>query len=331
MKQLRSLLLVITLLISFNFLISCKNNKITDNNITATINEYGALYSVLWAISPERKAQLLTQYKLNIHLYNQIIAKQNQFSDKDNKGKLNLNLVKWEKNDLIINETSNDEFIPVVAVDLDETFLDNSPVLAASLLDKRKFNHLNWDKWVKTQQAKIFAGVLNFVKHIYHNGGMIFFTSNRLQNKHLEDTKKNLIKEGFPEELLNDALWWMDGKKSKADRVLKEKEDRYEYINNNKVFILGKKVNVRIMMVIGDDINDFNSNFTNNKGITYRENYMEDNNIQKLFGEPAMAIRFSKENDKIIKYYANCGQSVDTLLLEKKQVQKISKEKYLLV
>ncbi|WP_339024563.1 hypothetical protein [Spiroplasma endosymbiont of Agriotes lineatus] len=54
------------------------------------------------------------------------------------------------------------------------------------------------------------------------------------------------------------------------------------------------------MMVIGDDINDFNSNFTNNKGITYSENYMEDNNIQKLFSESAMAIRFSKENDKII-------------------------------
>ncbi|WP_342278006.1 hypothetical protein [Spiroplasma endosymbiont of Nephrotoma flavescens] len=68
MKQLRSfLMLVIVLLISFNFLISCKNNKITDNKIIATINEYGALYSVLWAISPERKAQLLTQYKLNIH------------------------------------------------------------------------------------------------------------------------------------------------------------------------------------------------------------------------------------------------------------------------
>ncbi len=35
---------------------------------------------------------------------------------------------------------------------------------------------------------------------------MIFFTSNHLQNKHLEDTKKNLINEGFHEELLNDAL-----------------------------------------------------------------------------------------------------------------------------
>ncbi|WP_339024787.1 hypothetical protein [Spiroplasma endosymbiont of Agriotes lineatus] len=76
-------------------------------------------------------------------------------------------------------------------------------------------------------------------------------------------------------------------------------------------------------MVIGDNINDFNSNFTNNKGIAYRENYMENNNIQKLFSESAMAIRFSKENDKIIKYYANCGQSVDTLLLEKKQIQEI--------
>ncbi|WP_342189833.1 hypothetical protein [Spiroplasma endosymbiont of Dilophus febrilis] len=47
MKQLRSfLMLVIVLLISFNFLISCKNNKITDNiqeELTCWYSTYGLI------------------------------------------------------------------------------------------------------------------------------------------------------------------------------------------------------------------------------------------------------------------------------------------------
>ncbi|WP_342278005.1 HAD family acid phosphatase [Spiroplasma endosymbiont of Nephrotoma flavescens] len=278
-KVLKNMLLTIApLTISANFLVSC--NHTSKDNLTTIFNEYGALQSVLWAISAERKAQLLTQYRLKKDLYSQVIAKQKQVDKALTKGKLNNNLVKWEHNKLTINQTQENEFIPVVAVDLDETFIDNTPSSAYNLLNNKPFHPLEWDKWVNSQQATIFPGVLDFVQHVYKNGGLVMFVSNRLQDTHKETTRNNLIKENYPKELLQDFHWWMSGVKDSKQNIIKEKEDRYHYLNSNKLHIKeGIAVNIRIMMVLGDDINDFNSNFTNAKDNIYRNYYLEDNDV----------------------------------------------------
>ncbi len=150
------------------------------------------------------------------------------------------------------------------------------------------------------------------------------FVSNRLQDTHKEATRNNLIKENYPKELLQDFHWWMSGVKDSEQNIVKEKEDRYHYLNSNKLHIKeGIAVNICIIMVLGDD---FNSNFTNAKDNIYRNYYLEDNDVQQLFGQVAPAVRFTRKNTEITKYYANCGQQPDKLLKNKKYLDNIQEE-----
>ena len=133
---------------------------------------------------------------------------------------------------------------PAIALDVDETILDNSPFNARLVKSGTGFEPDLWEAWVRDANAKAVPGSVAFTQRAAELGVQIYYLTNR--NADVEPfTQKNLADLGFPVDA--------DG-----GNIL-SKNERPEWVwdkGSRRRFIARKH---RIALLVGDDLNDFMS------------------------------------------------------------------------
>jgi acid phosphatase len=136
---------------------------------------------------------------------------------------------------------------PAIVLDIDETVLDNSPYQARQVLHQRNYQQSEWRQWTSERKAEAIPGAVEFLQHAASKGVTVFFVSNRSDDgtpsmtAERADTLANLQQAGFPVSeqtllLTNAAKGWTGDKATRRQFVA----ERY-----------------RIIMLFGDDLNDF--------------------------------------------------------------------------
>ncbi len=135
---------------------------------------------------------------------------------------------------------------PAVILDLDETVLDNSPYQARLVRADAPYSSQSWKKWSEQADAKAIPGAQGFLSFANKKGVQIFYISNRDQQEEAA-TRKNLRRLGLPVQ---------GGASGASDHVLlsgekpgwtSDKTSRRRYVAQNH----------RVLLLIGDDLNDF--------------------------------------------------------------------------
>lgn len=149
-----------------------------------------------------------------------------------------------------------------IALDLDETVLDNGPYQAQNVKDGTAFNPETWDAWCRLKVAKAVPGAKDFLTYADEKGVQIYYISDRGVNV-LQETIENLKNEGIPVQGEDHVL-------------LKDPED--------KTGKLGRRQKVAeendLVMLFGDNVNDFEE--FSKKDLTERLNKFEE--LQAEFG-----------------------------------------------
>ncbi len=139
-----------------------------------------------------------------------------------------------------------------VIVDCDETIIDNSRFEAMLLKKRVNYNHKDWTEWINRAEAEAVPGAVAFLRYATSRGVRVFYITNR-NDVQKAGTATNLKKLGFPNVNDQTLLIQTDPKNS-------SKEDR-----RNSV-----KKNFRIVLLMGDDLNDFSDVFENSKTVDAR-------------------------------------------------------------
>lgn len=145
---------------------------------------------------------------------------------------------------------------PAIILDIDETVLDNIG-FAEYLIELDTFYTPElWDKWVQKAEATAIVGAVEFIKKANKLGVEVFFITNRecfkrdtVDCPQEEETISNLKKIGIETDdyhilLKDEYIQW------KSDKALRRQILTEQY---------------RILLLIGDDFNDFYDNATNLK------------------------------------------------------------------
>ncbi|MGN8226529.1 5'-nucleotidase, lipoprotein e(P4) family [Gracilimonas sp. BCB1] len=144
-----------------------------------------------------------------------------------------------------LNQEENENFMklpPAIIMDVDETVLDNSPFQARMIKQGKEFNIEDWNAWCKEAKAEAVPGAVEFANYAAERGVTIFYITNR--DYEVEDaTRKNLIEEGFPVSNTIDNIM-TNGEEPGWNSSKTERRQQVEE-------------NYRVVMVIGDDLNDF--------------------------------------------------------------------------
>ncbi len=127
-----------------------------------------------------------------------------------------------------------------IVVDIDETMLDNSPYEAKCILENVNYPDY-WDEWMNASNAKPVPGVLEFLKYAESKGIEIYYITNR-KEKYREQTLKNLKMLGFPNAENKYIMLKTDESSKKARRDIVSETNK-------------------IIMLIGDNLNDFSEVF----------------------------------------------------------------------
>lgn len=131
---------------------------------------------------------------------------------------------------------------PAVIVDVDETVLDNSPFQTRMIRAGEEFDAEAWTEWVMEAAAPPVPGALEFARAAQRRGVTIFYITNR--DMPLEAaTRQNLEAAGFPVD-------------PREDRVLSRGERR-DWISDKSSRRAVVARGYRILLLVGDDFNDF--------------------------------------------------------------------------
>jgi len=140
---------------------------------------------------------------------------------------------------------------PAIIVDIDETILDNSSYEARLLKDRANYPQ-GWTEWIKRAEATAIPGALEFLRYAAARHVQVFYVTNR-NDIQKAGTAANLKKLGFPNVNDQTLLVQTDPKNS-------SKEPRRQSV--------GAKY--RILLLMGDDLNDFAEVFENSKTVDSR-------------------------------------------------------------
>ncbi|HBQ61162.1 MAG TPA: 5'-nucleotidase, lipoprotein e(P4) family [Balneolaceae bacterium] len=131
---------------------------------------------------------------------------------------------------------------PAIILDIDETVLDNSPFQARMIKQGKSFNVEDWNAWCNEGNAEAVPGAVHFTQYAAEQGVEIFYISNRAYE--VEDaTRRNMIELGFPVSSEMDNIM-LNGEEPGCTS---DKIKRRQLIEEN----------YRVIMVFGDDLNDF--------------------------------------------------------------------------
>ena len=138
-----------------------------------------------------------------------------------------------------------------VIVDLDETILDNSRYEAMIVNQHRGYPD-GWADWVNRAEAAAVPGAVEFLKYANSRGVRVFYVTNREPNLKAATTE-NLKKLGFPE-VTEDTF------RGSLTTESESKETR-------RLAIMAK---YRVVLLMGDDLNDFAKVFEDSKTVESR-------------------------------------------------------------
>lgn len=131
---------------------------------------------------------------------------------------------------------------PAVILDVDETVLDNSAFQAHLIETGGQYDPGEWDQWISTHTSPPIPGVTEFIDACRSAGVTVFFVTNRrteTRDATLANLKKlDLIRDGDAETLLckNDRPTWTSDKTTRRASIAECH---------------------RILLILGDDLNDF--------------------------------------------------------------------------
>lgn len=149
-----------------------------------------------------------------------------------------------------------------IVVDADETVLDNSRYQATLLKNRQNYSSQSWTEWVKRVEAEAIPGAVEFLRYAASRGVRVFYITNRnLEEK--EATAANLKKLGFPDVSDQTLLVRTDPKTSSKEERRKSVMEKY-----------------RIVLLMGDNLNDFAEIFQQSKTISDRRAAVEQNKSQ---------------------------------------------------
>ncbi|MGF1670254.1 MAG: 5'-nucleotidase, lipoprotein e(P4) family [Balneolaceae bacterium] len=140
---------------------------------------------------------------------------------------------------------------PAIILDLDETALDNSYYQARLIKDGETFNPSTWNNWVREAQATALKEVVPLTKKADSLGIEVFYITNR---DHIteEETIRNLRELGFPiSDTLNSVMT-----NGAQENWTSAKVERRKWVSDR----------FRVLMIFGDDLNDFLPARTNSMG-----------------------------------------------------------------
>lgn len=140
---------------------------------------------------------------------------------------------------------------PIVVFDIDETILNNSPYNGYLIQNNEKYSKETWLEWVNKKEAELVPGVKEFIDYLELRGLEMFFISNRGGDE-LSATLENLTAKGIfvdPSKVLLKT-----GESLKEGRRSQVKDDNYN-----------------IIMLIGDNLADFDKIFEETVSISERK------------------------------------------------------------
>ncbi len=189
-----------------------------------SIGSVESLYSTLWMqTSAERRAISLQTYALAADRLVEALADSG-----------------WTA---YIEQTGDFRALPpAIVLDIDETVLDNSPSQARQILSGRSFDPAEWGAWVEEARARPLPGVARFLRRARDLGVEVFYVSNR--DSVLEAaTRRNLEAFDLPLDPARDVVLM----RGERPGWTGEKAPRRSLIARD----------YRILLLIGDDLNDF--------------------------------------------------------------------------
>ncbi|CAN5161098.1 N/A [soil metagenome] len=129
---------------------------------------------------------------------------------------------------------------PAIILDLDETAIDNLFYEARMILDNSSFDPDTWNSWVREREAEAIKGAVELIGKADSMGVSVFYITNRDASVQ-ESTEQNLRNLGFP--ISEGAVMSNGGQPSWTSA----KTERRKLVADN----------YRILMLFGDDLNDF--------------------------------------------------------------------------
>lgn len=149
-----------------------------------------------------------------------------------------------------------------VVVDVDETILDNGRYQAMLIKTRQNFESKTWTDWCNRAEATALPGAVEFLRYANSRGVRVFYITNRKEVEK-EGTATNLKKLGFPD--VNDETLLV-----RTDKENSSKEPRR----------LAVSAKYRIVLLMGDNLNDFADVFEKSKTIESRLDAVEQNKNQ---------------------------------------------------
>ncbi|HYT50070.1 MAG TPA: 5'-nucleotidase, lipoprotein e(P4) family [Pyrinomonadaceae bacterium] len=138
-----------------------------------------------------------------------------------------------------------------IIVDLDETVWDTSAYEAMNVKQRTNYPE-GWVEWMNRAQATAIPGAVEFLNYANTRGVRIFYVTNR-KPVGKEGTAQNLKKLGFP--AVNDESLLM-----RDDPAIESKTARRKAIS----------AKYHVVLLMGDDLNDFDDVFEKSKTIASR-------------------------------------------------------------
>jgi len=160
--------------------------------------------------------------------------------------------------------TSHSKMKRALIVDIDETIMDNSPYQAWLIKNHQNFSDQTWLDWVNKAEATAIPGAVEFLNFANSRGVRVFYITNR-KAAEKEGTAANLRKLGFPNVSDETLLVRTDPKSSTKEPRRQSVSARY-----------------RVVLLMGDNLNDFSDVFENAKTVATRRSVTDQN--QKAFG-----------------------------------------------
>lgn len=126
-----------------------------------------------------------------------------------------------------------------VVVDLDETFVDNSPHAGWQVQNSEGFNSKVWTRWVNARQSLAVPGAVEFNNYVNSHNGKVFYVSNRKDSVEKAATIDDMKKLGFTG-VSEETLYLRKDKSAKSARFAEIEKLGYE-----------------IVLYAGDNLDDF--------------------------------------------------------------------------
>ena len=139
-----------------------------------------------------------------------------------------------------------------IIVDVDETVLDNSFYQAMLLKNRQNHNAQRWLDWVNRAEATAIPGAVEFLRYAASRGVRVFYITNRKQVEKA-GTAANLRKLGFP---------------NVNDQTLLVRTDASNSSKEPRRLAVGAKF--RVVLLMGDNLNDFAEVFDKSKTVADR-------------------------------------------------------------